>query len=75
MFSNLLICSCWFLINVTDVDKENPVTAEDKERNMEDDEVDEDVEEGEEFPAPPPPEDLAKLSMEAQFKVWNSIQR
>ncbi|XP_023349343.1 myosin-2 heavy chain isoform X2 [Eurytemora carolleeae] len=54
---------------IEDVDKENPVTAEDKERNMEDDEVDEDVEEGEEFPAPPPPEDLAKLSMEAQFKI------
>lgn len=53
----------------TDADKENHVTAEDKEKNIEEDEVDEDDEEEEEFPAPPPPEDLAKLSMEAQFKV------
>ena len=63
-------------MNVTDTD---PVTAEDKEKNIEADEVDEDYEDeegdedGEEFPAPPPPEDLAKLSMEAQFKVCISI--
>ena len=27
----------------------------------------------EEFPAPPPPEDLAKLSFEAQFKVYRYL--
>ena len=27
----------------------------------------------EDFPAPPPPEDLAKLSFEAQFKVIYSV--
>ena len=81
--NNLCFRSCPIFLYVladfawmfTDADKENPVTAEDKERNIEDEEVDEDDEEEEEFPAPPPPEDLAKLSMEAQFKVCFSIQR